>query len=451
MKLFFKTFGCQSNEYDSFRVYDFLKRFFKCTVVYSVINADIIFINLCSVRQKVEKKSLDYVKKIFLLKKKDSNKIIVCFGCITLEKLLLRYVDIFFSIKALYKLPLLLFNFVKKNKLYISNNKVHYNEDEIENLYFPKYFYPKNFVYIPISDGCSNFCTYCSVPFLRGQEVCRLARDIIVDFKYYLFSGTKEFIFLGHNVNSYLDKTINISFVDLLKKILCLAKTNLYRFKFLTANPRDFSFDLCKLYGDFSNLSSHLHLPIQSGSNKILSRMKRGYTYEDYKEIFINLKKFRKNLSVTTDFIVGFPGESNNDFMKTLKSVEDFSFDTSFCFMYSSRFKTIAKNYFLDDNNFEVKLKRLRILQNTLLKSVKINTLKLLDKRKVVLVFGVLQEGIYWGKTVCNKTVLFQSSLKTLFRCFVVVLILTYNNYTLLAKFLYVLNGIYDDFSSHES
>ena len=439
MKLFIKTFGCQSNEYDSFRIYDFLKRFFKCNLVFTIKEANVVFINICTVREKVEKKSFDFIKKLYYFKiRRKNDLVIICSGCLSSKDLIKKYVDLIIFSRYFYMLPYLLIKCIK-NKNYLFEVNFYVEKFDQKNkvgdfflTYYPKYSFFKSSVCVPISDGCNNNCSYCAVPYSRGFEVCRDSRNIIMDVKYYVENNIQEVVLLGHNVNSYLDKNL-IPFHSLLYEVMYIK--NLKRVSFLTANPKDFSFELVNLYNEISNLSNHLHLPLQSGSNYILERMKRGYTVEQYRDIIVNLKKRRPTMLFTTDLMVGFPGETMADFLQTLSCVKEFSFDSSFCFIYSPRLNTTAEIY-SDNVEFSIKLRRLRILQQVLVKTVQRNTSFIINTRRIILVYGLIMGSVYWGKTDCNRTTLFESSKNYENGVFVEVFILSNINNTLLAKLI---------------
>ncbi len=442
MKLFIKTFGCQFNEYDSFRIYSFLKKFFQCNLSFTLKNVDIVLINVCAVRANVERKSIEFIKSLYNFRIKENGSFIsICFGCLSTysKDVIEKYVDIVISARHLFKLPELLLNAINskdclKYKFSLCLSKFN-SIDRLNDFfltYYPKYRFFGDSVYIPISDGCNNYCTYCVVPYSRGFEICRDFNDIMSDVLYYVRQNVQEIILLGHNVNSYLDKNL-VTFNSLLSSIIKV--DNLRRVRFLTANPKDFSFELVELYSEANSITSHLHLPLQSGSDNVLKRMKRGYSIDDYRDIISMLKKRRSNLLVTTDLLVGFPGETLNDFLQTLFCVNEFSFDSSFCFIYSSRSQTPSSMYF-DNVEFSVKLKRLKILQNALLVSTRKNTSLLINTKQHVLVYGFVKKNVYWGKIDSNRTVLFESTTYFERGKFVNVFILGNINNTLLAKLI---------------
>ena len=370
-----KTFGCQMNVYDSQKISDiFYKLGYKNTFIDE--EADIYIINTCHIRNKAKQKLYSELGKIYKIKKNrfqnDQNTITVVAGCVAQaegEEIFKRapFVDIIVGSQSYQKLP----NLIKK----IKNKNKEKNKQFIELDFEPKSKFDdlpkKKYIsevssYLTIQEGCDKFCKFCVVPYTRGPEYSRTVEEIVREAEFLIKNGTKEIILLGQNVNAYHGLGFDNKEFNLGKLIYVLAKIKgLKRIRYMTAHPKDMHEDLYNAHRDLEKLMPFLHLPIQSGSNKILKAMNRNYTVEEYLKIINKAKKTRKDIVFSSDFIVGYPGESKEDFQKTLDLVDKVKYVQSFSFIYSPRPGTTAYNL---KNNIEEneKKRRLYILQNKL-------------------------------------------------------------------------------------
>ena len=370
-----KTFGCQMNVYDSQKISDiFYKLGYKNTFIDE--EADIYIINTCHIRNKAKQKLYSELGKIYKIKKNrfqnDQNTITVVAGCVAQaegEEIFKRapFVDIIVGSQSYQKLP----NLIKK----IKNKNKEKNKQFIELDFEPKSKFDdlpkKKYIsevssYLTIQEGCDKFCKFCVVPYTRGPEYSRTVEEIVREAEFLIKNGTKEIILLGQNVNAYHGLGFGNKEFNLGKLIYVLAKIKgLKRIRYMTAHPKDMHEDLYNAHRDLEKLMPFLHLPIQSGSNKILKAMNRNYTVEEYLKIIDKAKKTRNDIVFSSDFIVGYPGESKEDFQKTLDLVDKVKYVQSFSFIYSPRPGTMAYNL---KNNIEEneKKRRLYILQNKL-------------------------------------------------------------------------------------
>jgi tRNA-2-methylthio-N6-dimethylallyladenosine synthase len=337
-KFFIQTFGCQMNVYDSDRIGQILTaRHYR--QVQDVREADLIFVNTCSVREKPEQKVYSMLGRLRALKKRNPNVIIGVGGCMAQQEggnLLERvpYLDFALGTKELRRLPEILDQvefFGKRGAATTLQGRM----DPYESLGLcPSPGHPTAFV--SIMQGCDNFCTFCVVPYVRGREVSRSSRDILTEIKTLCTHGVREVTLLGQNVNSYgKRKPGELGFVELLEAIQGIQ--GLERIRFTTSHPKDLSERLMQAFGRLSKLCEHIHLPLQSGSNRILKRMNRGYTKEEFLEKITGLRQACPGIRITSDLIVGFPGEENRDFGDTLEAIERVQFDDLFSFCYSDR------------------------------------------------------------------------------------------------------------------
>jgi len=370
-----KTFGCQMNVYDSQKISDiFYKLGYKNTFIDE--EADIYLINTCHIRDKAKQKLYSELGKIYKIKKNrfqnSQNTITIVAGCVAQAEgaeIFRRapFVDIVVGSQSYQKLPNLIKKVKKKNK--------EKNKQFIELDFDPKSKFddlPKKQTisqvssYLTIQEGCDKFCKFCVVPYTRGPEYSRTVEEIVREAEFLIKNGTKEIILLGQNVNAYHGIGFGSKEFNLGKLIYVLEKIKgLKRIRYMTAHPKDMHKDLYNAHGDLEKLMPFLHLPIQSGSNKILKAMNRNYTVEEYLKIINKVKKIRKDIVFSSDFIVGYPGESKEDFQKTLDLVDKIKYVQSFSFIYSPRPGTTAYNL---KNNIEEneKKERLSILQNKL-------------------------------------------------------------------------------------
>jgi len=371
--------------------------------------ADLIILNTCSVRKKPEHKVYSELGRFKKLKKNNKDLIIGVGGCVAQqegENLLIRapYVNFVFGTHNIHKLPEL----IKSAKSRKQKVEVDFYK-EIYSLDFQGYIEDNKVTsFVTIMQGCDNYCSYCIVPYVRGSEKSRSSKSIINEIKLLTKKGIKEVTLLGQNVNSY-GKNVKgeLTFPELLKKINLIP--GLKRIRFTTSHPKDISDELILCFGELEKLACHIHLPVQSGSDKILFRMGRGYTKKDYLKKIDALRKIKPDIAITTDFIVGFPGETDKDFMETIELIKKIEFDEFFSFKYSDRPKT--KAYFMKDKIPEkIKGERLKVLQDIQKDiTMKINN-KLKGKILEILVEGKSKKNNQQltGRTKDNKIVNFQ-------------------------------------------
>ena len=408
-KAYIKTYGCQMNEYDSEVMAGLLtKDHYQLTS--KPEEADLIILNTCYVREKVKQKVYSKLGEIKKLKEKNPHLILGVCGCVAQrrpEEVLQQapYVDFILGTFNFYRLPLVVRRVRESGERIVD---VEERETIPEKL--PKLRKNRFSAYVPIMRGCDNFCTYCNVPYVRGRERSRLPEDILREVEELSCQGYKEVTLLGQNVNSYGKGLENrLDFADLLTRINCIE--GIERIRFTTSHPKDITDKLIQRMRDLDKVCEHLHLPVQAGSNKVLKRMRRGYTKERYLELVDKIRKAIPQISLTTDIIVGFPGESEQDFQETLDLVRKVEFDGAFTFCYS-RIKGTEAAEFEDQLPEEVKKERLRRL-------IQLQR-QILEKRNKSLVgqkFEVLVEGLskkssdeLQGRTRTNKVVVFKGS-----------------------------------------
>ncbi len=366
-KLYIKTHGCQMNEYDSARMVDVLAAEHGLTLTENEAEADVILINTCSIREKAQEKVFSQLGRWKELKAGNRNVIIGVGGCVASqegEAIIKRapFVDLVFGPQTLHRLPDLI-----RAKRESGKPQVDISFPEIEKfdrLPEPRAEGPTAFV--SIMEGCSKYCSYCVVPYTRGEEISRPFDDVIVEVAQLAAQGVREVNLLGQNVNAYRGPMHDGGIADLGFLIRAIAQIEgIGRIRFTTSHPTEFSDSLIEAYRDVPQLANYLHLPVQAGSDRILTAMKRGYTALEYKQRIRKLREVRPDISVATDIIVGFPGETDADFDKTMKLVQDIGFDASFTFIYSSRPGTPAANL-PDETPAEVKKQRLTTLQQAI-------------------------------------------------------------------------------------
>ncbi|CAL4322832.1 tRNA-2-methylthio-N(6)-dimethylallyladenosine synthase [Buchnera aphidicola (Periphyllus testudinaceus)] len=414
-KIHIKTWGCQMNEYDSSIIFKVLKKKFNCKKTNFPEKSDILILNTCSIREKAQEKLFHQLGRWKKLKNIKKKLIIAVGGCVaTQEKKRIYkrapFVDIVFGPKTIHHLPKMI-NLFKKNEKKIIKIK----ENKLNKFKFFKIHSKRKIsAYISIMEGCNKCCSFCIVPYTRGKEISRSPEDIILEAEFLSNNGTKEIILLGQNVNSYKGKFIYGKNCKLSKLIQLISKIKkIKRIRFTTSNPMEFTKDLIKIYKKIPKLVNCLHLPVQSGSNKILKKMRRPYSISQYKKIIKKLKYIRPNIQITSDFIIGFPGETKKDFQKTLNLIKDIKFDMSFSFIYSPRPGTPAIR--LNDNtSLKEKKNRLYILQKKINKNTNFFSKKMIGTTQEVLI----EKSIYqknknklFGKTQNNRIVIFKGPL----------------------------------------
>jgi len=369
--VYIKTFGCQMNEYDSQKMLDVLSKDMGYQSTNQIETANLVILNTCSVREKAEKKVYDELGKLRIAKKNNEMLIGVA-GCVASqegEKMIKRIpeVDLVFGPQTIHRLPQLINQRLtsQKSQIDISFPAI----EKFDNLPISK---PNEVcAFVSIIEGCSKYCSFCIVPYTRGNEVSRPKDAIIEECKQLIASGVKEITLLGQNVNGWNLRGKNFQknnqdrllFADLLEEVHSIK--GLLRLRYTTTHPMDFNQQLIDAHKNLPKLATHIHLPVQSGSDKILHAMKRRYTSLEYLSIIRNLRKINPQLSITSDFIVGFPGETEADFQKTLDLILKADLDQSFSFIYSKRPGTPAAD-FVDNIDIKEKKERLQRLQNLL-------------------------------------------------------------------------------------
>ena len=363
-KVFIKTFGCQMNEYDSSRMADLLHATDGMEPTENPEDADVILLNTCSVREKAQEKVFSHLGRFIPLKQKNPNLVIGVGGCVASqegENIVARapYVDVVFGPQTLHRLPEMI-----HAKRASGLSQVDISFPEIEKFdHLPPPRVEGAAAFLSIMEGCSKYCSFCVVPYTRGEEVSRPFEDILTEAVQLADQGVKEITLLGQNVNAYRNVTKNGDAADLALLIEYIAEIPaIERIRFTTSHPNEMSQSLIDCFARIPKLVSHLHLPVQAGSDRVLMAMKRNYTTLQYKSTIRKLREARPDISLTSDFIIGFPGETEAEFEATMKLVQDVGFDFSFSFIYSARPGTPA-SYLNDDTPEASKLARLARLQ----------------------------------------------------------------------------------------
>ena len=366
-KLHIRTFGCQMNEYDSNKMSDVLKHSHGLELTDDALDADVLLLNTCSIREKAQEKLFHQLGRWRKLKDKNPNLVIGVGGCVASQEgeLILKrapYVDMIFGPQTLHRLPNMLNDALSDKQVSID-----VSFPEIEKFdYLPEPETNGVTAFVTIMEGCSKYCTFCVVPYTRGEEVSRPFNDVIKEVQILADQGVREVNLLGQNVNAYQGLMDDGEVADLALLINIVAQIEgIDRIRYTTSHPVEFSDSLIQAYAEVPELVSHLHLPIQSGSDKILTLMKRGHTAIEYKSKIRKLREIRPDISISSDFIIGFPGENESDFNNTMALINDIGFDKSFSFIYSARPGTPAASY-PDDVAMEVKKQRLALLQKTI-------------------------------------------------------------------------------------
>ena len=405
------------NEYDSNRMKDLLGESHEFSVVNNPEEADLILLNTCSIREKAQEKVFHELGRWKELKKKNRKLKIGVGGCVASqegENIIKRapYVDLVFGPQTIHRVP----------SMYDSVSST--NKPEVD-ISFPKTEKfdvlpnPSNdgtSSYVSIMEGCNKYCSFCVVPHTRGHEISRPIQDVISEVNILAKDGVREIIFLGQNVNAYRDskdKTKGLGLANLIKETALIEGID--RIRFTTSHPFEFGENLINVYREIPELVSHVHLPVQSGSDQILQAMRRRHNIQEYLEIIQNLRLIRPGISISSDFIVGFPGETDEDFQKTLDLVSQVGFDDSYSFIYSPRPNTTAKD--LEDNvSPDEKKSRLQTLQNSLKKSAFSISRRMVGKLEKCLVTGLSKKdpGELQARTENNRVVNFSSEGKNL-------------------------------------
>ena len=364
-KLFIRTHGCQMNEYDSEKMADVLAQSHDLQLTDNEKEADVLLLNTCSIREKAQERVFHQLGRWRPLKEKNPDLLIGVGGCVASQegKVIRRrapYVDVVFGPQTLHRLPTMLKEAQTKKKLVMD---ISFPEiEKFDNLPEPRADGPKAFV--SIMEGCSKYCTFCVVPYTRGEEVSRPLDDVIAEVSSLAAQGVREVNLLGQNVNAYRGEMADGDMADFALLLHYVAAIDgIDRIRYTTSHPKEFSESLIQAYEDIPELVDHLHLPVQSGSNSVLARMKRGHEIELYIEKLQRLKKIRPSMSFSSDFIIGFPQETDEEFEETIKLIEKIGFDFSFSFIFSARPGTPAADM-PDDIDMAVKKQRLERLQN---------------------------------------------------------------------------------------
>ena len=364
-KLFIRTFGCQMNEYDSDKMADVLAASEEIVRTDSPADADIILFNTCSVREKAQERVFHDLGRVRLLKREKPDLVIGVGGCVASQEgaaIVARapYVDVVFGPQTLHRLPQLI---AERRRAGRPQVDVSFPEiEKFDNL--PPAKVDGAAAFVSIMEGCSKFCTYCIVPYTRGEEVSRPFDDVLTEVAGLAAQGVGEVTLLGQNVNAYrgaMGGTEETADLALLIEYIADIP-GIERIRYTTSHPRELTQRLIDIYAQVPKLVSHLHLPVQSGSDRVLAAMKRGYTALEYKSLVRRLRAVRPDISLSSDFIVGFPGETAEDFEKTMKLIDDVGFDASFSFLYSARPGTPAAEL-RDDTPHAVLIERLMRLQ----------------------------------------------------------------------------------------
>lgn len=407
-KIFVKTNGCQMNEYDSSKMADVLEASHGFQATDQVEQADLILLNTCSIREKAQEKVFSQLGQWRDYKQQNPHVVIGVGGCVASqegEAIIKRapFVDMVFGPQTLHRLPEMYDQVIKRKKPVVD---ISFPEiEKFDKLPEPKAEGPTAFV--SIMEGCSKYCSYCVVPYTRGEEISRPFDDVLAEVYALAAQGVREVNLLGQNVNDYRGPMHNGDIADLALLIHYLAAIDgIDRIRYTTSHPVAFSDNLIQAYAEIPQLANHLHLPVQSGSDRILAMMKRGYTSLEYKAKIRKLRKVRPDIKLSTDIIVGFPGETDKDFEDTMNLVHDIGFDTSFSFIYSARPGTPAASL-KDDTPMDVKKQRLQILQTRLLQQAAQISQSLVGSEQTILVTGLSKKSPdeIAGRTECNRVV----------------------------------------------
>jgi tRNA-2-methylthio-N6-dimethylallyladenosine synthase len=409
-KLFIKTFGCQMNEYDSSKMADVLAASHQLEVTDIAEDADVLLLNTCSIREKAQEKVFHQLGRWKKWKDERSHLIIGVGGCVASQegdaiRRRAPYVDLIFGPQTLHRLPGMLDDVKKSHKPRID---ISFPEiEKFDNLPEPKADGPTAFV--SIMEGCSKYCTFCVVPYTRGEEVSRPVDKVLTEIRGLAAQGVREVNLLGQNVNAYQGELDGEDTADLALLIHYVAAIDgIDRIRFTTSHPVEFSDSLIEAYGEVPELVSHLHLPIQSGSDRILAMMKRGHTGLEYKDKIRRLREVRPDVSMSSDFIIGFPDEQDADFQATMDMINDIEFDHSFSFIYSARPGTPAAA-FIDSVPDDVKKQRLQTVQKRLLELEAAHSKAMLGSTQRILVEKKADrnDGEIIGKSENNRSVVF--------------------------------------------
>ncbi|MCP4876952.1 MAG: tRNA (N6-isopentenyl adenosine(37)-C2)-methylthiotransferase MiaB [Gammaproteobacteria bacterium] len=409
-KVFIKTHGCQMNEYDSAKMLDVLAEGCNLSVTDVESEADVLLLNTCSIREKAQEKVFSQLGRWKKLKQGNPQMVIGVGGCVASQegeaiRTRAPFVDMVFGPQTLHRLPEMLRQSRGNGKAVVD---ISFPEiEKFDHLPEPRSDGVKAFV--SIMEGCSKYCTFCVVPYTRGEEISRPLDDVVAEIASLAGQGVREVNLLGQNVNAYRGEMDDGDIADLALLIHYVAAIDgIDRIRYTTSHPVEFSDNLIEAYTSVPELVSHLHLPVQSGSDRILSMMKRGHSAIEYKHKINQLRKIRPDISMSSDFIIGFPGETEADFNATMKLIDDIGFDASFSFIYSARPGTPAA--FMPDNvDLETKKQRLQLLQEKLLNQANQISRKMVCSTQRILVEGYSRKSDeeLSGRTENNRVVNF--------------------------------------------
>jgi tRNA-2-methylthio-N6-dimethylallyladenosine synthase len=400
------------NEYDSSRMRDLLLKSHGMVTTENPEEADVLLLNTCSIREKAQEKVFHQLGRWKHLKQNNPDLIIGVGGCVASQEgaeigRRAPYVDLVFGPQTLHRLPEMMEQRGSGGTLVVD---VSFPEiEKFDNLPEPEAEGPTAFV--SIMEGCSKYCTFCVVPYTRGEEVSRPVDDVITEIAHLATGGVHEVNLLGQNVNAYRGPNHQgdiVDFAELLHIVACVP--GIERIRYTTSHPVEFSDALIDAYADIPQLVDHLHLPVQSGSDRILAAMKRGHTVLEYKSKIRRLRKIRPNISISSDFIIGFPGETEADFSATMKLIEEIGFDNSFSFIYSARPGTPAADL-RDDTDEKTKKQRLQVLQARISQQAMQISRQMVGSTQRILVTGVSKKdpGQLQGRTENNRAVNFSA------------------------------------------
>jgi tRNA-2-methylthio-N6-dimethylallyladenosine synthase len=401
-KLFIKTMGCQMNEYDSAKMADVLRASHGFELTLTPTDADLLLMNTCSIREKAQEKVFSELGRWRALKVTRPGVMIGVGGCVASQEgegisKRAPFVDMVFGPQTLHRLPEMLDEACKSQGPVVD---ISFPEiEKFDRLPEPRAEGPTAFV--SVMEGCSKYCSFCVVPYTRGEEVSRPLDSVITEVALLARQGVREINLLGQNVNAYRGPMHDGQIADLATLIYYVAAVDgIDRIRFTTSHPMEFTDSLIQAYAEVPKLANYLHLPVQHGSDRILARMKRGHTVVEYKQKIRKLREVRPDISLSSDFIVGFPGETDDDFAALMKLVADTGFDQSFSFIYSARPGTPAANY-ADDTPAETKKDRLQVLQSRITQQAMAISRGMIGSTQRVLVEKPSRKG---SGQVCGRT-----------------------------------------------
>ncbi len=410
LRLYLKSFGCQMNDYDSAKMQDILINSHHASLTEDPESADLILVNTCSIREKAQEKLFSELGRYRLYKKENPGVMIGVGGCVASQEgdaILKRasYVDMVFGPQTLHRLPEMIESVRNDGQPVVD---ISFPEiEKFDNMPEPRAEGPCAFV--SIMEGCSKYCTFCVVPYTRGEEISRPLDDVITEVVELAEQGVREITLLGQNVNAYRGETYEGDIADMARLVEYVAAVKgIERIRYTTSHPMEFGESLTNIYATVPELVNHLHLPVQSGSDRVLALMKRNHTILEYKSRIRKLKKIRPDISISSDFIVGFPGETDKDFQDTMNLVDEIGFDQSFSFIYSARPGTPAANL-PDDTPMEVKKERLQVLQERINGFARDISESMVGSRQTILVEGTSRKSAseLSGRTENNRIVNF--------------------------------------------